>query len=188
MALIPEPYASIKNLPFDPHGWFNNQKQLSDLFARHSIHTIIEVGSWLGLSTRFLAGLLPTEGKLYAVDTWLGSDEFAHHRDPRLSYLYQLFLSNIKHAQLTDKVIPVRMASLEAAAALDIQADLIYLDASHTAKDVYEDILAWHPHIKSGGVFCGDDWHWPSVREGVVQAAKTLGLTPVPDDNFWLFK
>lgn len=185
MKQIPEPYASIIDMPFDPHGWFENQDALSKIFERHHIHTIIEVGSWLGLSTRFLAQKLPDDGKLYAVDTWLGSDEFSHQNDPRLAYLFQLFLSNVKHAQLTHKIVPVRMASLEAASALAIHADLIYLDASHKTDDVVQDILAWHPHLEPNGILCGDDWNWPSVRKGVCEAANAVGLKPVNEDNFW---
>ena len=124
-----EPYDSITDLPFDSHGWFGNGTKLEKIINEKRPQIVIEVGSWLGLSTRFIAGKVAEGAKVYAVDTWRGSPgESVHLQDPRLPYLYQQFLSNVKHAGLTDKIIPVRMDSLEAARALNIQADLIYID------------------------------------------------------------
>ncbi|MCH9627870.1 MAG: tRNA 5-hydroxyuridine methyltransferase [Chlamydiales bacterium] len=185
---IPEPYCSINNLPFDGQGWFANGVQLEKIIDEIQPKTVIEVGAWIGQSTRFMAQRLPRESKLYAVDTWLGSpEEEVHMNDPRLPHLYQLFLSNVKHAGLTDVIIPIRMNSLEAAKALNIQADVIYIDASHDPESVYRDIMAWYPHLKPGGVFCGDDWGWGNLREGVIRAANELNLTIIEYGWFWKF-
>jgi len=187
-AEMPEPYRSIRDLPFDGHGWFTNQSHIDALLSQHKPMTVIEVGSWLGSSARFMAERLPEGGKLYAVDTWKGSPlEDIHMRDPRLPHLYQLFLSNVKHAGLTNVIIPIRMDSVEASKALDVQADFIYLDAAHDAESVYQDIIAWYPHLKDGGVFCGDDWGWGSVQEGVIRAADELNLTITQYGWFWKF-
>lgn len=187
-AVMPEPYASIRNLPYDGHGWFINEKQMEECMKTCNPTTVIEVGSWLGLSTRFMAMRMPKGSKLYAVDTWLGSPaEEVHMKDPRLPYLYQLFLSNVKHAGLTEIIVPVRMDSVEASKALNVQADLIYVDAAHDADSVYRDIMAWYPHLRKGGIFCGDDWGWESVRQGVMKAAGELGVSIDGTNNFWKF-
>lgn len=183
---MPEPYRSIKNLPMDEHGWFFNGPFIEDIFKKKQIRTIIEVGSWLGLSTRFMARLLPADGKIYAVDTWQGSIE--HKKDARLPTLYQTFLSNVKHAELTDKIIPFRMTSLEASQALNVQADLIYIDASHEAEDVYDDIIAWAPHLKEDGILCGDDWNTDGVKQGVTQASIDLQKEIHFFGTFWMYR
>jgi len=187
---IPEPYRSIVDLPFDGHGWFYNKIPLERVLKERKPQTVIEVGSWLGCSTRFIASHLPDEGILYAVDTWRGSqNEAIHMQDPRLPYLYQLFLSNVKHAGLTQKIIPVRMESLEAAKALNVQADLIYLDGAHDRESVTQDIIHWLPHLKEGGLICGDDWKWfASVREAVVNCANTYNKKVQVEGNFWWFE
>lgn len=173
---LPEPYASIATLPLDDESaFFLNQKPLFQILSQKKCDVIIEVGSWLGASARFMAKLQPENGKLYAVDTWNGSIEHIQERLPQLSYLFQQFLSNVIHTGLTDTIVPIRMRSVEAAKALNISADLIYLDAAHDTDSVCEDVLAWLPHLNPDGVFCGDDWHAPSVRKGVERALQKTG-------------
>lgn len=187
-AEIPEPYNSLQDLPFDGHGWFMNATQLESIIRSKSIKIVIEVGSWLGCSTRFIASSIDEGGKVYAVDTWLGSpNEPVHMQDPRLPYLYQQFLSNVKHSGLCHKIIPVRMNSLEASKALNVKADLIYIDAGHDTESVMLDILTWNDHLKENGVMCGDDWGWISVQNGVLKAASKLNKQVAADGNFWWF-
>lgn len=185
---ISEPYRSIEVLPFDSHGWFGNATQLSDCFDEIQITDVIEIGSWLGCSTRFLANAIPANGKLYAIDTWRGSpEEEVHQKDPRLTYLYQQFLSNVIHAELTEKIVPFRMSSVEAARALNVKADLIYLDGAHDTASVYQDIIGWYPHLKEGGIMCGDDWLWPTVQTAVIKGAKELNKSIYTSKNFWRY-
>jgi predicted O-methyltransferase YrrM len=187
MNQMPEPYLSAPDLPFDPHGWFYNQKPLEECL-QNKPKTVIEIGSWLGASTRFIAERLSSGGKLYAIDTWKGSlDEEQHREDPRLAHIYPLFLSNVKHAKLTHVIIPVRMESLEAARQLNIKADLIYIDGAHDTQSVYADIMAWYDHLNPGGILCGDDIQWSSVRDAVVLAAIALKQTIEAEGNFWKF-
>ncbi|MFN4175054.1 MAG: class I SAM-dependent methyltransferase, partial [Parachlamydiaceae bacterium] len=148
----------------------------------------IEIGSWLGKSTRYFAEKVGKQGKVYAIDTWLGSEqEKEHQADPRLKILYQLFLSNIIQSGFANVVIPFRMKSQEASIALNVKGDLIYIDGAHDYNSVYEDILAWNKHLNEGGILCGDDWHWKSVRDAVKTASKKLGKGLHYEDNFWWF-
>lgn len=75
------------------------------------------------------------------------------------------------------------MDSLEAANALNIQADLIYIDASHDTKSVYNDIMAWDKHLTNGGVLCGDDWRMQPVK-----VAKDLHYKVHSYGNFWWYE
>ena len=184
---LPEPYASVNLLPFDDHGWFGNQPQLDAVF-RDDIKVVIEIGSWLGKSTRYFAAKVGLQGKVYAIDTWLGSDQEKEHQvDPRLKHLYQLFLSNTIQAGFANIIVPFKMKSQEAASALNVKGDLIYIDGAHDYKSVYEDILAWKNHLNDGGILCGDDWEWKSVRDAVRAASKKLGRGFHHERNFWWF-
>jgi predicted O-methyltransferase YrrM len=156
---------------------------------------VIEVGCWFGFSTRHLATLLPPGGVVYAVDHWTGSlenQEGAHAWTPKLPYLYEQFLSNVIHENLTDKIIPVRMNSLEASRYLKgTKPDLIYIDASHDYESVYADLAAWYPLVKGHGFMCGDDYldgEMLTIKWAVDQFALDHGLTVKNHGSFWYYE
>ncbi len=185
---LPEPYCKLdKVLPFDPQGWYGNKKPMKQLICENDVKVVIEVGSWLGASTRHIAKYVPKDGKVYAVDHWLGSVE--HQGGDKLASLYDQFLSNVIHKKLTHKIIPIRMASVEAEKVLsNVVPDLIYIDASHETEAVYQDLAIWYPHVKGHGILCGDDWPWPSVQVAVERFAAENQLTIESEGAFWRLK
>lgn len=128
LPFLPEPYNSVHLMPYKPEGWYNNHGPISELVKRKNMRIVIEVGSWMGQSTLAIAKLLPENGLVCAVDTWEGSPNETHHAPKILATLYDQFLSNIIHEQLTHKIIPVRMDSLQAAKILTVQPDMIYME------------------------------------------------------------
>ncbi|MEI8365436.1 MAG: class I SAM-dependent methyltransferase [Parachlamydiaceae bacterium] len=187
---LEEPYASTELIPEYPFGYYLNAPQIHQLFRQHDIHVVVEVGSWIGGgSTRHMGNLLKEKGGLlYAVDTWLGSSTQQpgqEHYQPILSQVYQQFLSNMIHWDLTHCVIPVRMDSLLASQTLQVQPDLIYIDGEHTTDAVYADLCAWYPFVEHHGILCGDDWTWASVKVAVKQFAREKGKQIIASGNFW---
>lgn len=183
-------------LAFDDQGWFDepNRKILTKFFHSNQIETIIELGSWKGKSALFMAELLPMHGKIYCVDTWEGflaeskKTPFSNYEREK-STLYDQFLSNVLHKNLMHKVIPLRKKTSEAAKSLAIQADLIYIDASHDEKSVLEDIYNYFPKLKPNGILCGDDYgRFPGVTEAVHKAALKLGKKLKFQTPFWWFE
>src|SRR5580704_10864533 len=142
---LTSPWPSVKNLPFDPHHWFSTAPQLLRIFESrlamgHPIETVIEVGCWLGASTRWFA----ERAKLViAIDTFKGSPE--HHREgrketlDRIPTLYEQFLSNCR--KFSDRIAPIRMDSAEALKLHLPTADLAFIDAEHSAEAVERDTL-----------------------------------------------
>ena len=43
----------------------------------------------------------------------------------------------------------------------------LHIDAVHTAKEVSDTIATFLPFAAPGAIFCGDDWYYPPVQEGV---------------------
>jgi len=193
MSTISAVYSSMKELlpEYRFAAYYANPKQIESIFKDNDIRIVIEVGSWIGGgSTRHMGELLKQHGgTLYAVDTWLGSSTQQVgqvHYQPILARVYEQFLSNMVHWNLTDIVIPCKMTSLEAAKELGhVQPDLIYIDAEHTTEAVYEDLTAWFPYVKNHGIFCGDDWSWPSVQSAVRRFAEENNLKIEASGNFW---
>ncbi|MBM3208509.1 MAG: class I SAM-dependent methyltransferase [Chlamydiae bacterium] len=187
---LPYPYNEVQPvLPFNNHGWYNNRSYIEKLVEEVNPTIVVEVGSWIGLSTRHIASILKQpNAKLYAVDHWLGSAEhqigqFAYM--PFLDKLYEQFLSNIIRANLTHIVVPMRMSSLDAVKIFPATPDLIYIDAGHDYESVYKDLLAWYPLVRGHGVLCGDDWWWDSVRKAVEDFARDNSLKIFAENNFW---
>jgi predicted O-methyltransferase YrrM len=136
--------------------------------ARHAAeaHTICEVGCWKGRSTTVLADNTP--GIVYAVDTWLGSEE----HNPPVQGLIEAFEANMRKYIVGGKVLQLRASSIDAAgqlAAFDKQFDMIFIDASHDYENVKADILAWRPLVAPGGLLCGHDAGHPPIMQALAE-------------------
>jgi predicted O-methyltransferase YrrM len=186
------PYNTLNEiLSLDLHGWFREQNQhmLTHFIKTFSPKIIIEVGVWCGKSAAYMAQIMSENCILYAVDHFKVDSEYSLHSDPtvatRAKQLYEQFLSNMIHLNLTEKIIPIRMNSLDAAHTLEVQADLIYIDGSHEEEDVFNDVCAWSKKLNPHGIICGDDYDAPYVQRGVDRAAQKLGLTVKSNACFW---
>lgn len=158
--------------------WFGYEELYSHLIDKVPTNgKIVEVGCWKGKSIAYLAVEAINSRKninIYAVDTWLGSNISEHNSDKSIQQntLYELFLSNID--PVFHVIIPIRMASVEASKQFeDLSLDAIFIDANHEYKFVKEDIEAWYPKLKHGGIMCGHDYDGgpfsghPGVRDAV---------------------
>lgn len=163
--------------PNEQHGWLSEStRTLLKASLSERTKLVVELGSWLGLSTRFIAGAAP-QAHVIAVDHWQGSAE--HQRKPELAgllpVLYELFLSSCW--SFRDRILPVRMTTcegLEEIARHGLEPDLVYLDADHSYDAVKQGILQIR-RLFPGAVLIGDDWNWESVRLAAIDAAKELG-------------
>lgn len=190
---LPYPFNTVTVLPFDGSGHFGEVQAdgLSYLINKYKPNIVVEIGSYLGASTRYIAKLLPAEGIVYAIDHWLGNEEWKNQPNfnEKQSLFYQKFLSNIIHEKLYHKIIPIKMSSLEAAKKISCTPDLVFIDGSHDYQSVYEDICAWYnPH----GILCGDDYSWgesKSVKRAVDRFAEENNLkVKLIKDWFWYYE
>jgi len=146
-------------------------KWLARMGARSMV--VVEVGAWLGRGTSALAS--KCKGKVYAVDTWEGVPDdpdqqrlYAHIPDP-----FAAWVENVGDLYHTGKVVPIRATSVEAAERFQQygqRADFVFIDADHRYEAVKQDIAAWQPLIKHGGILAGHDMHWPGVSKAVREA------------------
>ena len=169
---LPAPYCDLEKIsPFNNQGFYVNAKSIEKVINKYQPKVVVELGSWLGSSTRHIAQLIPEEGIVYAVDHWLGSSEHQTMKSVKrlLPNLYEQFLSNVIHKKLTHKIIPCRMTTDRAIffiKNLGIKVDMVYVDASHDEESVYNDLKNWYPFVKDEGVLCGDDWGWGGKHVG----------------------
>jgi hypothetical protein len=138
---------------------------------------VVELGSWLGLSTRFIADHAPG-ATVVSIDTWEGSSEHkAQERYARLlPRLFETFQARCWDYR--DRITPLRTTSLEGlqrVADAGLEPDLVYVDAEHTYEAVAAELrLARRlfPHA----LLCGDDYDWSGVRAAVDEFAAGAGL------------
>jgi len=142
----------------------------------------VEVGSWKGRSAIFMAVEIINSGKKIkfdCVDTWaqVGKDLPAYmYKD-----LYKTFLKNIK--PVANIIKPVKMLSVNAAKLYEDQSlDFIFIDASHDYNSVCQDIRAWLPKLKKGGVIAGHDYN----RSDVFNAVSMFFDKVESSENCWI--
>lgn len=175
--------------------WFPHRAQLGALISewqggdehKSAWGVAVELGAWWGESTVFLAQHF---GHVWAVDHFEGPDDLAPSFEEReiRAALYAQLLSNLQHAGVEDRVTPVRMRTLEAALALKLRPDFVYVDADHAAEAAYVDALAWGLKLAPGGLIAGDDFDRASVQRGVRAAARDLGRRVESDGaKLWWF-
>jgi hypothetical protein len=132
--------------------------------------TFVEVGSWRGRSSVYMGVEIVNSGKeiaLFCVDTWEGSVEHQGWDILDDDGLWKDFQKNIE--PLKGVITPARMTSLEGAAQFfDNTLDFVFIDAAHDYQSVKEDIEAWYPKVKEGGVISGHDYaYWEGVKKAV---------------------
>ena len=136
----------------------------------------VEVGSFKGRSSAYLATQIINSGKnirLDCVDTWLGSTEHQQGGDCEVKEvvegtLFETFVNNMKPVEGHYRA--VQLTSLEAAAQYeDNSIDFIMIDGEHSFEAVTNDIRAFLPKMKNGGIMTGDDsQEWNPVRQAAI--------------------
>jgi len=171
--------------------WFsypNLYRSIVDQFPSGS--TFVEVGSWKGKSSAFMAVEIANSKKnieFYCIDTWEGSLEHQHNKE--LEKLYDIFTNNMQPLQKYYK--DFRMSSLEAVHRFKDQSlDFVFIDASHEYEDVKKDIEAWLPKIKAGGILAGHDYYlgdidyFPGVKKAVNECLSNIQTS----ENCFIFR
>jgi hypothetical protein len=131
----------------------------------------IEIGTWQGRSAIPIANAI-APAFLHVVDHWEGDDPEAVAAGigirPELVKRdnYGIFTANVA-AATAGNVSVWKMGWREFAAKWDHPVRFLHLDATHTTREVSENIAALLPYAVRGAVFAGDDWDFPTVAAGV---------------------
>jgi predicted O-methyltransferase YrrM len=130
-------------------GWLSDEQGCA-LFTAAAATTgsglIVELGSWKGRSTAWLAaGARLAGARVHAVDPHTGSAE-----DP-LARTLDEFRANLQRAGLAGVVEPLVMTSDEAARLLRGGVELLFIDANHAFEAVRHDAEIWLPRLVDGG-------------------------------------
>jgi len=138
-----------------------------------------EVGVGTGRNAGHLLKKEPRLGCLTLVDPW--SSEYAEGwlrrkglfqaelKGCRAEQRYHIAMGNI--AGYRKKVEVLRMPSMAGALHVeDGSQDLVFIDGDHRYEGVHNDIQAWLPKVRPGGIICGHDYGQPTPEWGVKEA------------------
>jgi hypothetical protein len=171
------------------HGWFgpDHERHLGSELGPDT-RIVLELGTWLGLSTAFFLQAAPN-ATILCVDNWTGG-YLAHEAEhtERCRRLFETFCVNFWDVR--DRIVPVR-ANMEdgiaAVAAAGIEPDFVYVDGDHASSSVMRDVCDVVGRWPRATV-TGDDWKWESVRTALLDIGTRLGVTYDVSGTCWIMR
>jgi predicted O-methyltransferase YrrM len=155
--------------------------------------TLVEIGSWKGRSTSFIAPICAANGtRLVCVDHYRGStDDLAPRYAGELERVDVEAIFRANMAALGATVELLVETSRDAAERFPrASVDRVFLDGSHDAASVTEDLGLWFDRVRDGGVLAGHDYDPKHVelREAVDAFARERDLVVRhgPRSIYWL--
>ncbi len=179
------------NVAKDPHGWLDEGVQRLLAAGLKDARRAVELGTWLGLSARFMLDRSP-DLRLVCVDWWRGDagirarEKFAR----RIPTSYETFHRNCWAYR--QRLVAVRTRTLDGMReihAAGFEPDLVYVDASHDYDPVRADVtlaLECFPTAR----LVGDDYMpgFPGVITAVDEIARAHGFEVINDGRGWGFR
>lgn len=159
----------------DIEGWFNMEEQYLELLKSTPENGIfVELGAWMGKSTRFLVEEIIKRKKkvrFYTIDTFQGTVDSSEKRENEayskydLNSIYDKYLENTK--DISSYYHTLRSESDKAADFFDDNSvDTIFIDAGHSYESVLADLQAWYPKMKNESIMAGHDFNaWNGVNK-----------------------
>jgi hypothetical protein len=182
-AMTPAPAMTWDQIP----GWFDFEALYEKVVreARPGA-VLVEVGCWCGRSVAFLGQQAARAAKglaVYAVEHGRGG---ATVPAPEGGNVAPQLVANLHRCGLLDHVFPVIAPSRRAAGLFaDDSVDLVFIDAEHTYESVRDDLQAWWPKVRSGGLLAGHDYGWPGVARAVEEFFGSARLNTDPCPQCW---
>ena len=180
-------------------GWFNFGDLYKQMVDRFPSGHFVEVGTWMGKSAAFMGVEIARSGKpikLDCVDHFRGSNEKAH-KTAKLANVKGIAANNLRpfwstrkntdYESRTDNLLKIVVSkSVDAAKRYKDQAlEFVFIDAAHDEKSVRQDIAAWRPKVKQGGVLAGHDYS--TSFPGVMAAVDSmLPRRKIVSKNCWM--
>ena len=165
-------------IPREHLGWFaDGAQEVLSSEVNTKTRLIVELGTWLGMSTRYIADRAPN-ATVITIDHFKGSPE--HQRRPEwramLPTLREVFQS--LSWSYRDRIVSLGMTTaeaLEAIASYDLEPDLVFFDAAHDREAVLADLRQCR-QLFPRTTMVGDDYDDTGVREAVCEFASEIGL------------
>ncbi len=159
----------VRQLTSEIDGWLSDSEgELLFKLAKNvpSGRAIVELGSWKGKSTVWLAKGTEAgqRNKVYSIDPHSRSKA---HISERERNTYPAFLTNLNKAGVQNAVVPLVTTSGKAAKCWRKKVGLLWIDASHEYQDVKHDLLCWKRYLLPGAIVAFHDCDKPGPAQVV---------------------
>jgi hypothetical protein len=136
--------------------FYNNLLNIDD--ARY-----LEIGTWKGSS--LCSALFNNSVEAICIDNW---SEFGGPKEE--------FLNNLQKFNLTDKVKYIEADSFSIDVTKLPKFNIYLYDGDHSSTAQRMALTYYYPCLDDIFIFIVDDWNWPEVREGTMNAINELKL------------
>lgn len=156
---------------------FFDYEDLYDNFCKRALDgdVLVEVGCLLGRSACYLGERIRESGKkvtLLCVDVWPSTYDLVDGGVKKIEAPFETFLANVRQCDLLDIIVPIRVPSVAASKFIRNNLAAVFIDGDHSYEACREDILAWHPKVRRGGILAGHDHS--DTFPGVIRATKEI--------------
>jgi len=153
-------YLKAKKIADQFNGWLTSResKFLYDQAKKSPKRgVIVEIGSWQGKSTTYLAygSREGNKNKVYAIDPHINSIEQKNELNNNSSLRF--FKENMKKAKIEDLVFPIIKKSEEAAKNWKDPIALLWIDGDHSYNGAKSDFDLFSPFVVEGGIIAFHD-------------------------------
>jgi predicted O-methyltransferase YrrM len=127
----------------------------------------VEVGVCLGINSYMLLESCPNIQELIGVDPYIAYMDWQDFiPQSHMDLAHEMLQDNLMY--LGDRFTFIKKTSVDAAAMFtDNELDFVFIDGNHSMRAVLQDLDAWWPKLKSGGIMSGHDSNLFSVNFAV---------------------
>jgi hypothetical protein len=141
----------------------NYRKFINNLVGSIDECRYLEIGSWMG--STLCSALYKNDVTTFAIDNW-SQFEGPQHR----------FFLNLSKFVNTKSKVNILNSDFRAVRYDSIGKHNIYLfDGPHEYQDQFDALAMVSPALDQEIVFIVDDWNWPHVRDGTLDAIRNTG-------------
>lgn len=146
----------------------HNRLALAQHFATLGFKVGAEIGVFDGYFSEYLCKTIPGL-KLYSVDPW---EVYPGYRDHKFERSMRNAEAKARERLALYDCTIIKKYSMDAVKDVeDDGLDFVYIDGNHEYKYVKEDIEAWAPKVRRGGIVAGDDYYLTRAGNmGVIRA------------------
>lgn len=136
--------------------------------AANSGPVIVEIGCWKARSTVAMASAVKAGTTIHTVDHFLGSPverSDTYTADALKEDLHEIAKANLREFP---NVVIFKMSSKKASEHFENgTVDMVFIDGGHSTYETLTDLQTWFPKLKPGGMLCGHDLDWDTVKEAL---------------------